>query len=492
MTTCRVDRRSARTQGLLLIVLCWAVGMLPVRGAPGADPSRLKVLTTDQAAELVKQSKPLQLSVTELSPEVAAILAGGQGDVQLGALAEITPEAAAALAKCRGPLSLPKLSALTPAVAAALAPATCRLHLPGVTALTPEAAAAIAPHAGLLDLSVKELSDDTAAALARHVGDMRLDGLTSLTSLPLAERLGRQKTVWITSVTQITPEIARALCPATARDERWIDIGLTDMSAEVAALLMGSFAGFGMHGLQSISDDAAASMSGPFVNMRLWGLKTLSPAAAVGLAKGSGILDIRMFGPELADDTARALAKQIQTGPCRAIDFGRIKKLTVPEFAVLVVGRAHLHGGLGSVAELSDDVARALAESQGPLKALPSLTALTSAPLAAKYAAQGGVVSFTKLTTIPDDVAAALATHKGKTDLSGLKSLSVPAARAFAAHEGELVLDGLQEIGDEAAESLAKAVGPVSLKRLKRISLAARAALGANPRIALPPDAATR
>jgi hypothetical protein len=249
-----------------------------------------------------------------------------------------------------------------------------------------------------------------------------------------------------------------------------------------------------MHSLESISPEAAAAMSGPPTNMRMWGLKTLSPATAVALAKGGGILDIRMFGPELTDETAEAIAKQMASGPHRMIDFNGLKKLTSPAFAVAVVSRygGGPHSTLNGVAEITDDVAKALAESKGKLNGLPSLTSLTSAPLAAKYAAQPGDLKFAKLTTISDDVAAALATHKGKVDLSGLKSLSVPVARAFAAHEGDLVLDGLEEIGDEAAESLAKAIGPVSLKGLKKASPAARVALGANPKISLPPGEAGR
>jgi hypothetical protein len=52
-------------------------------------------------------------------------------------------------------------------------------------------------------------------------------------------------------------------------------------------------------------------------------------------------------------------------------------------------------------------------------------------------------LKFAKLSTISDDVAKALATHKGKLDLSGLTALSDEAARALARHEGEVILKGL-------------------------------------------------
>ena len=464
-------RSSTRSLAFAFIALGSLVIVLDA-DAQGIDATRLKTLTAEQATDLVKQSKPLRLAVTELSPEVATVLASSKADLYFDALTTLTPESAAALAKCEGRLGLPKLAELSPA-----------------------AAKALAPHTSVLMMGLKELSDETAAALAKRAGDTRLDSLTSLTSLVLAERLGRQTVVWLGSVKRITPEIARALNPPAdlkARDKdgkqpyRWIDIGLTELSPEAAAAVVGSRHGFSMHSLESITPEAATALASPFTNMRMWGLKTISPAAATALAKTRGILDIRMFGPELTDDSARAFAAQMQTGPCPAFDFGGLKKLTVPEFALLVVGRANLHGGLGGVAELSDDVARALAESKDNLKPLPSLTSLTSAALAAKYARQPGDVNFKKLASLPDDIAKALATHKGKLDLSGVQSLSAEAAKALAGHEGELKLDGVKEISDEAAKALALAVGAVSLGSLEKASPAAAAVLKTNTKILLP------
>jgi len=447
----------------------------------GIDPTRLKAITAEQATDLVKQGKPLRLAVTELSQEVATILAGAKAELSFDALTTLTPESAAALAKRNGHLDLPKLTELSPAVAKALA-----------------------PHTGVLALSVQELSDETAAALANRVGDTQLNSLTSLTSLALAERLGRQNVVSLNSVRRITPEIARALNPPadlTARDKdgkqpyRWIDIGLTELSPEAGAAIVASRHGFAMHSLESITPEAAAAMSGPnFINMRMWGLKTLSPATAAALAKGSGILDIRMFGPEISNEAAEALAKQMRSSPTRQVDLNGLKKLSSPALAVAALlksdSRSGPHGTLGGVTEITDEVARALAECKEMINVPPSLKSLTSAPLAAKYVSQSqrGDVVFRKVAAISDDVAAVLATHKGKVDLSGLKSLSAPAARAFTSHEGDLILDGLEEIGDEAAAALAKASSTVSLKGLKKVSPAARSTLMANPKISLPSE----
>ena len=466
-------RSSTRSLAFAFIALGLLVIALDA-DAQGIDATRLKTLTAEQATDLVKQSKPLRLAVTELSPEVATVLASSKADLYFDALATLTPESAAGLAKREGILGLPKLAELSPA-----------------------AAKALAPHTGVLMLGLKELSDETAAALAKRAGDTRLDSLTSLTSLVLAERLGRQTVVWLGSVKRITPEIARALNPPAdlkARDKdgkqpyRWIDIGLTELSPEAAAAVVGSRHGFSMHSLESITPEAAAAMSGPPTNMRIWGLKTLSPATAVALVSGGGILDIRSFGPELTDETAEAIAKQMASGPHRMIDFNGLKKLTSPAFAVAVVSRygGGPHSTLHGVAEITDNVAKALAEYKGKLNGLPSLTSLTSAPLAAKYAAQPGDLKFAKLTTFSDDIAKALATHKGKLDLSGLHSLSPDAAKALAGHEGELKLDGVKEISDDAAKALAQAVGAVSLGSLEKASPAAAAVLKTNTKILLP------
>ena len=477
------------------LVVGLAVGPRAVCNGQNVDPTRLKSISAEQAAELIKQGKPLALAVTELSPEVAAILAGAKAELRFAALTELGAEAAAALAKHEGALSFAKLATLTPAVAAALTTHPGDLALPAVTTIAPDVAAPLAPHPGTLFLGVTELSDEAAAALAKRAGITRLDALTTLTSLPLAERIGKQTVVSLGGVRRISPEIARALNPPVDLQDknlgyRWIDIGLTELSPEAGAAIVASRHGFAMHSLESISPEAAAAMTvGPFINMRIWGLKTISPATATALANGSGFLDIRMFGPELPDDTAEAFAAQMSKQPCRMVDLNGLKKLSSPALAVAALRREGHgnHSQLGGVAEITDDVTRALAESKDRINGLPSLTSLTSAALAAKYAAQAGDVSFKKLASIPDDVAAALATHKGKVDLSGLKSLSVPAATAFASHEGLLVLDGLEELGDDAAAALSKAAGPVSLKRLTKLSPAGRAALTANSKLTLPP-----
>ena len=424
------------------------------------DSTRAKKLTVEQAMELLKKPNSLRLDVTDLSPEVAAVLAAFKGELRFEALTTLSPETAAALATRSSLIDLPKVSVLTPAVARALATTKGSLNLPGIKVLSTDVAKELAAHTGQLSLGVTELSDETAAALAKHGGNLRLDQLKSLTSLPLAERLGQQEWLFLNGVTKITPEIAKAICPPGNRvkfkNHVQLYIGLTELPADVAAAIMAGRGHVSMGSLETISDEAAAAWSGPFANIRLFGLKKLSPAAGASLAKGSGIFDIRNFGPEVSDETAAAIVKQMEAGPHRMIDFNGLKKLTSPPLAVALLSRYQQgpHSQLGGVAEITDDVARTLADYKGKLNGLPGLTSLTSVPLAAKYAAQPGDLKFAKLTAISDDVAKALATHKGKLDLSGLKSLSDEAAKALAKRDGELVLTGLTLLSDSSASFL--------------------------------------
>jgi len=468
-------------------------GLVPGKAdAQNVDPAQARKLTVEQANELLKRPNSLRLNVAELSPEAAAVLARYKGDLRFDALTTLVPEAAAALATREGALDLFRLTSLSPAVAKALSAAKGPLILSAVKELPTEAAEALSAHAGQLLLGVTELSDDAAAALAKHTGEIQVSSLKSLTSLALATRLGQQEYVFL-GAAKLTPEIARALCPPGNREKfknhvQFIS-GLTELPADVAAAIMAGRSHPSLNSLESISDEAAATWAGPFANIRLFGLKTLTPAAGASLAKGSGIFDIRNFGPEVSDETAAAIAKQMAAGPHRMIDFNGLKKLTYPPLAVALLSRYHggPHSSLAGVAQITDDVARALADYKGNLNGLPGLTSLTSAPLAAKYASQPGDLKFAKLTALPDDVAKALATHKGKLDLSGLQSLSAEAAKALAGHEGELKLDGLKEISDEAAKALSQAVGSVSMGSLAIASPAATTSLKTNAKITLSP-----
>lgn len=488
--------RTGSTTALALALTLGLINADAVRcRGQNVDPTRAPVLTVEQATELAARKGSVRIAATELSPEVARALAGFKGELRFDAITALSPEAAAALATCEGNIDLLKLSPLTPPVARALAGHKARMGLAGVKELSPETAEALAAHAGVLDLGVTDLSDAAAAGLAKHSGELRLSALKSLTSLALATRLGRQEWVFLNSVTQVTPDIAAAVCPPENRQKFknhvQLFIGLTEVSPEVAAVIMAGRGHLSMHALESISDEAAAAWSGPFANIRLFGLKEISPAAVASLAQGGGIFDIRFYGPELSDEAAASLAEVLRSPNHRVVDINGIKKLSSPELAIVALQRPNGgHYSLNGVTEITAAVAAALAACKENINPLPNLATLTSVPLAAKYAAQPGDMVFKKVASLSDDVALALARHKGKIDLSGLQSLSPAAAAAFAARTGELKLDGLREISDDAARSIAKATSPISLKTLDKASPGAIASLKANPMLVLSPQLA--
>ena len=78
-------------------------GILPVQtSAQNTDPARAKILSVEQATELLKRPNALRLGVTELSPEAAAVLAGVKGALTFEVLSSLSPAAAAALSPYGG------------------------------------------------------------------------------------------------------------------------------------------------------------------------------------------------------------------------------------------------------------------------------------------------------------------------------------------------------------------------------------------------------
>jgi len=138
--------------------------------AQSIDATRAKTLTVEQATQLLKASNSLRLSATDLSPEVAAVLATYKGELRFEALITLSPETSAALATRTSTIDLPKVSTLTPAVAKALATTKGQLQLMGVKELSNEVAKELATHTGSLTLGVTEFSAEggSKASCAPH------------------------------------------------------------------------------------------------------------------------------------------------------------------------------------------------------------------------------------------------------------------------------------------------------------------------------------
>ena len=199
---------------------------------------------------------------TDLTPEVAGILATHIGShLFLPSISKVSAEVAKALANHKGYLSLDGLSTLQPEVAEALATRKCSTLLENiedydieegevdeflemndaykdsVLYLTSDAAVAVARHgedpakSGVgtpteettfvfakckSELSLgglTEIPSDLEDVLSNHEGDIYLNGLTSLTSVPLALKLARTHShkLSLGGLTEVRPEIAAAL-----------------------------------------------------------------------------------------------------------------------------------------------------------------------------------------------------------------------------------------------------------------------------------------
>jgi hypothetical protein len=501
----------------ILLLGLFLTGLLPRRiGAQDNDLAKASRLTVEQATELLKRPGALLLGITELSPDTAAALSQYKGAIQLSKLASLSPAAAKALSPLKGKLSLPALKELPPDVANALAPHAGMLDLEGVKSLSDASAAALAKHVGEVSLQLQigelspelaailsqfrgqislshltslspaaakalapgksklvlagikeapgpEISAEAAEILASYSGELHVGGLTKLTSLPLARKLGQNRVVYMGNMTGMSAEIARALCPpfdrtGTSRENRGLQLTIRELPAEVAkAFAVRQGGEIKLHELSKLSDEAAAAFEGYNGQLTLY-VSELSPAAAKSLASVKRVVFFVLN--QLSPEAELALAaskgcmepeglRRVNTGPLA------VRLVDITAFNSVPFGHDHMRTwGLKRCEHLSAEAALALANASDKQVPLEGLKELTSVPLAAKLAAIHPNLELTKLTEISVDVAKALSKHKGKLKLSGLKSLSTEAAKALASHEGELMLDGIQSLSAEADKAL--------------------------------------
>jgi|694.fasta_scaffold03159_5 acetyl esterase/lipase len=171
-------------------------------------PALQRLDSPDLARKLAGQWGEFKVGVTEVSPEIAAILATNEGVFQdrtrpghvfqrverghsvlwFAALPRLEPAVADALAAQQGVLVLNELADLDPAAAAALAKRKGgSLILNGLERLSPETAAALAAYDGEIALrALKEVSPAAATALSVHRGRLHLTGLADVPPETLA------------------------------------------------------------------------------------------------------------------------------------------------------------------------------------------------------------------------------------------------------------------------------------------------------------------
>ncbi len=159
-------------------------------------PALERLDSPELARKLAGQWGELKVGVTELAPEIAAILATNEGVFEdrsrpgvvlqradkarsvlwFAALKKLEPAAAESLAAHQGVLVLNELTELSPEAAAALARRKGgSLILNGLERLSPETAEALAAYDGEIALrALRDPSPEAATALAAHRGRLHL------------------------------------------------------------------------------------------------------------------------------------------------------------------------------------------------------------------------------------------------------------------------------------------------------------------------------
>jgi hypothetical protein len=304
---------------------------------------------------------------------------------------------------------------------------------------------------------VKYLSPNAAKALAQHKGDLYLDGLTTL-PLPLAKALA---------------DIEGALYLS----------GVTEISDAAAAAMAKHRAGLRLDGLKLLSDTAAASLSEYTEWPRGWlslkGLTSLSDAAAESLV--NGVLNLDVSGVELVSERA---AWTLRSGGMVSLGKHAFSGLSVATRLDLSKrkdwgGRGFDMVSLNDLTQLSESDTILVADFDGRVL-LPDLETLpveVAAVLAKHRGTRGGLYLGPGLTKLSDAAAEAIASYRGRIWFAGLSELSVNVAEALAKVESHLFLLGLKELPAETAQALAKHRNDLSLNGLIRLSEAAAAAL---------------
>ena len=166
--------------------------------------SSLSPDTARRLSESCPSTTALNLSgLTSLSADSAAVLAQRLGPLCLNGLTTLTPECAAILARLWAPLVLDGLRTISEQTASALAQHHGWLSLDGLTSLSPEVARCLARHGHISHLGdfynslslggLQDLGDESAAALAEYPGNLKLNGLRTL-SETTARCLARHRT----------------------------------------------------------------------------------------------------------------------------------------------------------------------------------------------------------------------------------------------------------------------------------------------------------
>ena len=380
-----------------------------------------------------------------LDADVAKALAGFRGALWLDGLESLASDVVRSLATHKGDsISLNGLSMLSDEAAKALAShGGDSLSLDGLQSLCPAVARALARYRGrLLSLEgVKAISDEAAEMLRmRHEGWLCMNGLTSLSSAAAHVFAQSKRFLKLGGVTTLTLKASQAL----ARHKGIVELGVTELQAEVAAAL--------------------SQFQGRVLNLREL---AVVPLQAALLQANRNISLPEKFRPEEAVRTKRSMGNRGRT-------MARASSLTDDDARALL-GRVGILE-IPAVTALSDSVAEILGGHKGGSLVLPGVSSLSDAA-AESLSRHKGPLHLTGLTSLSDVAAECLGKRTGLLRLDGLVAMSDEAAIRLSNHSGYLSLRGLQSLGDRAANSLSTHKGFMNLGSVSHLSEAAAAAL---------------
>jgi hypothetical protein len=285
-----------------------------------------------------------------------------------------------------------------------------------------------------------------------------------------AKRLAQDKSgrLLLDGLTSLEHEAAREL----ARHEGWLSLnGLTSISEENANEL-GRHEGFlHLDGLRTISNQVAAGLAGHRGELSLNGLTSISDGAANSLAQHSGGRLLLNGLTTLSGEAARALARRKGGGPMHQVHLDGLTTLSVEAAAALAEVHPHnWNGGLPGFTTIPDEVARALAKREHRLS-MPGLKMISDEAARLLLPKAGG--NLPQLRTLSLEAAKALAGSRGDLVLNSLTDLSDDTAKALtenSQNRGDLHLNGLTSLTPDAARAICRREGDLYLNGLTAIS----------------------
>ena len=247
----------------------------------------------------------------------------------------------------------------------------------------------------------------------------------------------------------------------------WEMNGLTEMSDEVANILLRNPWHLSFTGLTSISDcmvNHLKSIGPGYFTFGFNHLKVVTPKVINALADQAEGRHNDLNGlTSLSVEVAEALVK-LQGD----MNLNSLESLSPEVAEVLATHKGSLM--LNGLRSLSPEAAETLAKHEG-IVSLEGLTELTtqSAELLKKNAHQkqwwDKSLRLNRMTSLPVNLEGleSLSEYQEALHLNGLTSLSVDAAKILSRHKGSLELNGLSSVSSEAAHWLAKRGGRLYL-----------------------------